>query len=120
MKKFSDYKDEEAIELWADLIDPIGDIFSDPDVSKYIKSGASTLKKAQMLLKMKKKAAVQIILRVDPTPIDGLNLIIRLVDVLLEIENSEDLSGFFDSARQGMSSSESSGSVTANTGAGEN
>ena len=31
MKRLSDYQGEEAIELWADLLDPISDILTDKE-----------------------------------------------------------------------------------------
>ena len=37
MKTLSDYKDEEAIELWADLIDPLTAIFSDKEFMQGLK-----------------------------------------------------------------------------------
>ena len=53
-------------------------------------------------------------LRIDDTPIDGLNILTRLVGIVLEIMNNEDLRGFFVSAEQETMESGSSGSATAN------
>jgi hypothetical protein len=117
MKRLSDYKGEDAIELWADLLDPITDIFKDPEVLNGIKEGKNTIEKAQYILKKHKKNAVKMILAIDPTPINGLNLIVRLVDVLMEIENSEEFGDFFGSPRPGTMENVSSGSVMESTGA---
>ena len=34
MKRLSDYKNEDAIELWANMLDPILNIFQDNEVRK--------------------------------------------------------------------------------------
>ena len=120
MKKLTDYKGEEAIELWADLLDPLTNIFSDKEVQDSIVTGASALSKAQTILKTHKNDAVTILLKIDPTPIDGLNLIARLLSLVLEIEHSEVFADFFGSAQPEKTESETSGSVTVLTQANEN
>lgn len=109
MKKLSDYKDEEAIELWADLLSPMTTILGDSKIAETVKAGKPPFLIAKEILKTHKKEAVEIMLRIDPTPIDGLNIITRLVNIVLEILNSEDLKGFFASAGQERTESESSG-----------
>lgn len=115
MKRLSDYKNEEAIELWANLLDPIIHIFQDKEMQAAIKNGKSPLEKAKTVLLTHKSDAVAIILAIDPTPITGLNLVVRLVDVLMEIENSEEFGSFFGSPHPGMKEEESSGSAMENT-----
>ena len=111
MKRLSDYKGEEAIELWADLLEPIGAIIQDAEVRKTLSSQGSAMQKVQALIKNHKGEAAQILLAIDPTPITGLNIVARLLDLVMEIERSEEFSGFFDSAQQ-TTEGESSGSVT--------
>lgn len=114
MKKLSDYKQEEAIDLWMDLLDPIGNILQNEKVKWEYKKGGNRIKVAQRIIKECREDAVKIMLRIDPTPIDGLNIIIRLVDLIMEFEQSEDLKDFFGSA--GMrTDGESSGNATENT-----
>ena len=120
MKRLSDYKGEAAIELWADLLDPLTAILADKDVQASIRGGESTLSKAKTILKSHKADAEKILLTVDPTPIDGLNMIARLVSLVLEIENSEVFADFFESPSTERTESESFGSVTAITEAKEN
>ena len=114
MKKLGDYKNEEAIELWADLLEPIGEILQNKEVAKVYKAKGNPVQIAKAILKENPKAATQILLRIDPTPIDGLNVVVRLVEVLMEFERSEDLKGFFGFAGT-VTDSASSGSATANT-----
>ena len=59
--------------------------------------------------------AVEILLRIDPEPIDGLNLILRLVALITDIGKNNEVRGFFGYAEQAKTDSESGGSATENT-----
>ena len=100
MKKLSDYKGEEAIDLWADLLEDIVAIITDPEVSKAYHSGSKSLVLAKEIVKKHRKEATNILLRIDPTPIDGLNVVIRLLDVIMEIEQSPEIMGFLGLSEQ--------------------
>lgn len=116
MKKLSDYKDDEAIELWADLLEPLTSIISDEKVRKTIQSGKSKIEIAKIVLKRKKKEATEILLRIDPEPIDGLNIVLRLVAVLADLGQNEEIKSFFGFAEMSQEiTEESSGSLTENT-----
>ena len=119
MVKLSDYVGEEAIELWADLLDPISAIITDEKVASVIKSGKSKLEIAKTILLEHKAEAKQILVRIDPTPIDGINLVMRLVSLLAEIGSNEEIRPFFGYAAQEEMDSESSGSAMENTKASE-
>lgn len=112
MKKLSDYKGDEAIELWADLLDPLNEILSDDNVRKVIQSGQSKLLIAKEILKAHKKEAADILTRVDPTPLDGMNIVLRLVALLADIGSNDEIKGFFGYAEQAQTEDASSGSVT--------
>ena len=112
MKRLSDYKGEEAIDLWADLIEEFYEIMKDEKLSEYAKE--SRIKFANMILKRHKKEAANILLRIDDTPLNGLNILTRLVDVVTEISESPELMAFFGAQGQNEEQ-ESSGSATENT-----
>lgn len=99
MKKLTDYKDEEALELWGDLIGPMARILGDEKTKKVVNT-KKPLDIAKSILADHKQDAMEIMLRIDPTPLDGLNIVTRLVGVILEIMNNEELRGFFVSAEQ--------------------
>ena len=121
MKKLSDYKGEDAIELWADLLEPLSAMFTNPKVIEVYKDkGASVMSKAKAILKECKSETIQFLERVDETPVDGLNILIRLVQLLAELEEDESLKGFFEFAGQEKTESVSSGSVTESTEGSEN
>lgn len=100
MKKLSDYKDDEAFELWADLITPLTTIFKNENVKRAVESGKSQMEIAGVIVSGCKAEAKELLLRIDPTPIDGLNIVTRLITVLKEIGQNEDIKGFFASAEQ--------------------
>lgn len=120
MKKLSDYKGDEAIDLWADLLDPLTDILGDKSVAEIVRSGRPKMTIAKEILKNHKSDAVKILLRIDDTPINGLNIVFRLVAVLSEIGESEEVKAFFGYAEQAKTAKEFSGSVTENTEVAEN
>ena len=120
MKRLSDYKGEEAIELWDDLLDPLTVIIQNPEVKTLARSGKNRLEKARELLRLNRKEIIEILLRVDPEPIDGLNIISRLIALLSEIGQNPEISAFFGSAAQAKTDSESLDSATESTEVGEN
>ena len=119
MKRLSDYKGEEAIELWADLIEPLTVVFKDENLMNAVK-GKAPLLIAKEILKSHKKEALEIMLRIDPEPIDGMTVLMRLAGLLADIGGNKEIMSFFGSVRQETSESESFGSVTENTEDGEN
>lgn len=115
MRRLSDHTGEEAIAMWADLLEPMAAIINDEKIAKSIKSGKNRILIAKDILSAHKKEATEILLRIDDTPIDGLNILIRLANILQEIGESEELKGFFGYAEQEKKESVSSGSATENT-----
>ena len=119
MKRLTDYEGEAAIDLWADLLDPISSIINDANVAKVIRSGESKMVIAKEILKRHKEDAEKILLRIDPEPINGLNIVVRLIEILADIGNNEEIRPFFGYAAQEKMEKESSGSAMVNTEAKE-
>ena len=120
MKKLSDYKGDEAIELWVDLIDPLSNILTDNSIRKVVEAGRPKIEIAKAILKNHKSEAVEIMTRIDPEPIDGLNIILRLVALLSDIGQNEEIKSFFGFAEEVKMQKESFGSATESTEAEEN
>lgn len=115
MKKLSDYKDEDAIELWGDMLEPMMQILGDKQVADALKTGKPPLIIAKTIIKSHKDEAKEIMLMIDDTPIDGVNFVARLVSVVMDFVKNESLKDFFKSAGQGKTDAESIGSVMENT-----
>ena len=115
MKKLSDYKDEEAIELWADLLDPISTILTDKEMQVVLRSKKAPIILAKEILKRHKKESSEILLRIDDTPLTGLNIITRLVSVISDVGNDKDVKSFFEYVVQVTKENASSGSPTEST-----
>lgn len=114
--KLTDYKNEDALDLLADILDPFSEILADPEIIKMFKDkDATRIKAVQYLLKEHKKPILQIMARLDGVPVEQYE--INLLDIpkkLLEILNDKELIGFFRSQGQTMASG-SFGSAMENT-----
>ena len=119
MKKLSDYKGDEAIELWVDLLEPLTRILGDKKVQTVIRSKKPKITIAKEILRSHKQDAINIMLRIDPEPIDGLNLVLRLVGLITDIGQNEEIKSFFGYAEQAKTGKGSSGSVMENIEASE-
>ena len=115
MKRLSDYKGEEAIELWVDLVDPLSEMLGDDELRNVVGQGSDKIKIAKTILKNHKAEAIKILTRIDPEPVDGLNIVLRLITLLGEIGQSEEIKAFFGFAEQVRTDEESSGSPMENT-----
>lgn len=120
MKKLSDYKGEQAIELWAELIEPLTAVLADKEVAASFQSNKSVLSIAKTVLKLHPKEISDILLTIDDTPLNGLNVVIRFVDLLNELQTNDDVKSFFGFAGQEKEQSKSFGSATENTEDAEN
>ena len=98
--KLSDYKDEEALEVLADLIEPASEIFSD----KEIKAAAESGKRAaavSVAIKRHKKAVMSILAALDRTPIEEYHCNIFTLPIMLgEMFNDPNVMALFISAGQ--------------------
>ena len=116
MKKLSDYQGEEALELWAELIEPMFAIIGDPQVSSlWRQKGTPIYKIASAILKSHKSEASKILLAIDDTPLNAINAFPRTIGIVLEFINNSEARSFFGLPEQEKTQSESSGSATENT-----
>lgn len=113
MKKLSEYKDEEALDLLADLLEPAETIFSDKDVQSA--NSKSMWKAVKVAIKKHKKEVMEIMATLDGVPVEDLHInVLSLPIKVMEVISDKDLVNFFVSQSQNMEST-SSGSVTENT-----
>ena len=112
MKKLSDYKDDEAIELWGEMLDPMIRILGDKSIASDLRTGKPPLIIAKDIIKTHTEDAREIMLLIDPTPIDGINVIARLASIVMDFIRNDSLKDFFKSAGQAMTEEEPTGSAT--------
>ena len=120
MRKFKDYKDEEAIDLLADIIEPAYNIMSDETVRKAFKSEKKLISLAKTICTNHKKEVFEILAAMDGKKVEDYHCtFFTLPFRVLEILNNQELLDFFSSAA-GMTASESSISAMENTADGTN
>lgn len=117
--KLSEYRDGEALDLLADLIEPVSSILADKDISKLQKNGASVARIASAAIKGHKDEVLRIMAALDGVPFEEYHCnLLTLPKRLIEILNDKDLLDFFNSQGQTQEPN-SSGSASVNTKAGK-
>lgn len=111
MKKLSEYRDEDALDLLADIIDPVTEILADKEVvNTFLKK--TKLQGISLAIKKHKKAVIRCLAILNGVSVEEYHCnIITLPKTILEIINDKDLMVFFKSQSQEMEE-ESFGSAT--------
>lgn len=113
--KLSEYKNEDALDLLADLLEPTAKIFSDKELAEVVRNKGNKITACKVALKNNKKSILEILARLENVPVDKYECnIATVISKLLEIINDEVLADFFTSQSQQMVET-SSGKATANT-----
>lgn len=114
MKKLSEYKDDEALDLLADIVEPAAAIFADKNVKEAFRSD-NKFKAAKAIIKTHKKEIIEILARLNNTPVEEYHCnIFTLPAVILQILQDQELVDFFSSA-VGAEDVNASFELTANT-----
>lgn len=101
MRKLSDYKGEDALDLLADLIDPVADIASDKEIATLVRSKQSKMAIVKVAIKNHKKAILEILAILEGVPVEEYECSVFSLPVkILEILNDKELINFFTSAGQ--------------------
>lgn len=112
MKKLSEYRDVEALELLADLMEPVTKILIDKEVIAAFKK--NKLAGVSRAIKRHKEAVFECLAILEGVPVSQYHCnIITLPKTILEIINDNDLVDFFKQQSQQMDE-ESSGSAMEN------
>lgn len=113
--KLSEYKDEAALELLADLIEPAAEIMADKELAKMLKEGKAGLKAVSYAIKNHKEAVMQILALLEGVPVEEYHCnVLTLPAKLLEILNDKELMQLFTLQGQTMEATLSA-SVLENT-----
>ena len=92
--KLSDYKNEDAVEVIADIIEPLSVIFTDEE----IKNEKNRMKAIAKALKKYKKEVIQILARIDGVSVDKYECnALTLPIKVLEVMNDKEVQDFLES-----------------------
>lgn len=110
MRKLSEIKNEDALDLLADIIEPCSIIFSDKEIKKQFQEKKTGIKIVSYAIKQHKKEVLEIMARLENVPLEEyecnfLTLPVRILSIL----NDTEIMDFFVSQGQEMAK-ESSGS----------
>lgn len=110
---------EEALDLFADLLEPFGELLADKEVAELLQGG-KMLRAISKAVKGHKSAVIEILARVDGEEPDKYKVnVFTIPKKLLELFQNEDLQELFTSQPQ-MTDAAFSGSATENIeGSGE-
>lgn len=94
--KLSEYKNEQALDILADILEPSAKIFSDKDVKKAFETG-DKIKGIKAAIKTHKTEIIEILAVLDGVPVAEYECnVLTLPIKLLEILNDTDLMSFFN------------------------
>lgn len=111
--KISEFQNEDALDLLADLIDPVSNILADDEVIKSLNTNKISMVKT--IIKTHKKEVIEILARLDGVPVEEYKVNVFTLPIkLIEILNDEGLVNFFDS-QQVQPEKTSSGLAMVNT-----
>lgn len=119
MKKISDFKNEDAVDLLAGIFEPVTSIFGDPEIIKASEENIPQVKLVSLVLKRHKKEIVEILATMDGVPVEEYSCTpVTILTKILSLTNDKELVAFFASQSQ-TAFQTPSGSVMENTEASE-
>ena len=115
MRKLSEIKNEDALDVLADILEPTMEIFTDTVFKKKYDDG-NIMDAVKYVIKAHKKAIIEVLAGLDGVPVNEYSVnVIEIPKRLFELLNDKDTLDFFQS--QGLKISDISfGSVMGNTG----
>ena len=112
--RLSDIKGEKALDVIADLLDPVAEIMGDKEISEILQSGKAPIKAIKLALKNHKRAVLDMMAAIDgEDPETYQPSIFVLPKRLLELLNDPEVQRLFGSQEQ-TSDGISSGPVQEN------
>lgn len=94
---------EEELDLFADLLEPVAEIISDKAVADVFRNGGKPVVAVRYAIKNHKRAVIEILARIDETPVDEYKVSALTLPVkLLALLNKPEVKDLFTS--QGLTS----------------
>ena len=115
MRLLSECKNEEALDLLVDILEPATEMMSDKEVIEMLYDRSRRMEGIKTMIRKHKKAVVQILAALDGCPVSEYEFgFFVLPSRLLEVVNDKELLSFF-TAQQTLDSKNMSSSATENT-----
>ena len=100
MNKISEIKNEDALDLLCDIIDPTIKIFQDKDLAKALLDKKPKLECVKIAIKNNKKEIIEILARLKGISVDEYNAnLVEMLAEILEVLNDKELLDFFTSQK---------------------
>lgn len=116
MKKLADFKNGDAIDLLADILEPAVELMTDKEVVGLVSKPETRVKGISKALKAHKSAIIEIMAKLEGVDVEKYEFtVFDLPVMVLEILNDETLVSFF-AAQSQQNLGVSFGSVTESTG----
>lgn len=95
MRKLSEIKGEEALDVLAEIIEPAAQIFTDENVKEALKSG-SRIKATKIILKDHKKDILTLMATLEETPVEEYKpTLLALPALIIGVLNDPELQSLF-------------------------
>ena len=115
MKLLSDYKNEEALDLLVEILEPCSELLSDEKTIKLLYSKGKRMEGVKLMIRNHKRAVIAILAALDGVPASEYECgFFVLPTRIIEVLNDKELLSFF-SEQQTTSLENASGSATENT-----
>lgn len=113
--KLSEIKGDKALDVLADIIEPLGEILTDPEIQEMNKAGLPKIKMVSPAIKNHKKAVITILALLDGADPDNYEVnLLTLPKQVIDILQDSEMQAVFQSQSQ-MMQNESFGSATEST-----
>ena len=123
--KLSDYKGEEALDVLADIIEPLSIILSDKEIQELTKQeNVPPIKFIKPAIKNHKREIIEVLARLENQPVEEYEKTVTLLTLpkqVLDLVNDPEVQNLFQSQGETpVTTLASSSSATENTEAGKN
>lgn len=99
--RLSDFKDDEALEVLADILEPTASILADEEIQKMRDAKANRIKIVAYVIRHHKQSIIEILARLDNTPVEEYHInAVTLPLKLLELINDPEVQSLFTSQSQ--------------------
>ncbi len=96
MRKLSEIKGEEALDVLAEIIEPAAEIFTDENVKNALKAENNKAKAAKIILKDHNKAVLTLMAALEAVPVEEYQpTLFALPSLILGILNDPELNSLF-------------------------